>query len=382
MRTAVIGLAAVLSAAVWMGGPASASTQASPWQVQDTPTPAGYQARLVSLSCPAPGDCMAVGFQMRNGKLPGVPLAEQELDGTWSLVPPVVPVTGEGELLGVSCSSATQCIAVGYAEHKGTDRALTLAESWNGTAWSIQASPSPSDSYALLNSVSCSGPDDCTAVGYYAPIRQAPRTYALAEQWDGTSWSSQATPTRKLPITLSTVSCFSATQCEALGFISHYGRLWAIAEGWNGTQWTIQPTPAPAPGMSDRPQGVSCAAALQCESAGYEEQQGTGAVIPLAVGWAGTGWSSQSAPSGTTAMYGVSCPEAAACTAVGADGDQPQAEVWNGATWTSQATTAPPHADSYALLAVSCATPASCTAVGYWATSSGQYGGHTLAEQD
>jgi hypothetical protein len=70
MRTAVIGLAAVLSASVWMGGPASASppgaTTASRWgSAQEVPGTAalntGGNAEINSVSCASAGNCTAGG---------------------------------------------------------------------------------------------------------------------------------------------------------------------------------------------------------------------------------------------------------------------------------------------------------------------------------
>ncbi len=66
---------------------------------------------------------------------------------------------------GVSCSAATACEAVGsYVNSGGTT--VTLAESWNGTAWSIQSTPNPTGATSSsLSSVSCISSSACTAVG-------------------------------------------------------------------------------------------------------------------------------------------------------------------------------------------------------------------------
>jgi hypothetical protein len=54
-----------------------------------------------------------------------------------------------GLLIGVACTSATGCTAVGYSSPNGANLVnhpspATLAERWNGSTWSIQPTPQPS----------------------------------------------------------------------------------------------------------------------------------------------------------------------------------------------------------------------------------------------
>ncbi len=73
------------------------------------------------------------------------------------------------ELNGVACA-ATVCTAVGDAV---SPNAVSLAEQWNGTAWTIQPTPTPpppggaTSEGVLPDGVSCTAPDACTAVGSY-----------------------------------------------------------------------------------------------------------------------------------------------------------------------------------------------------------------------
>jgi len=70
-------------------------------------------------------------------------------------------------LAGISCTSATRCLAIGTYS-KGGPKSLTLVELWNGRAWQVQSSPQPrkSTSSALLG-VSCTSGTRCLAVGTY-----------------------------------------------------------------------------------------------------------------------------------------------------------------------------------------------------------------------
>jgi len=69
-------------------------------------------------------------------------------------------------LFGDSCVSERACEAVGdYKEASGT--LVTLAESWNGSAWSVQTTPNPEGAtQSLLRGVSCTSAIECIAAGH------------------------------------------------------------------------------------------------------------------------------------------------------------------------------------------------------------------------
>jgi len=74
------------------------------------------------------------------------------------------------ELLGISCTSDTDCMGVGIYRDKG-DKGGTwraLAERWNGQQWRIEHVPTPQQgTSSQLSSVSCASSSHCMAVGYY-----------------------------------------------------------------------------------------------------------------------------------------------------------------------------------------------------------------------
>ena len=74
----------------------------------------------------------------------------------------------------VSCAGATSCTAVGAKESESTDGLTlsgTLIEQWNGTTWSVIASPNPAAGLGVLNGVSCISARHCFAVGYAGRAR-------------------------------------------------------------------------------------------------------------------------------------------------------------------------------------------------------------------
>jgi hypothetical protein len=61
----------------------------------------------------------------------------------WSNVPTAsLPTALSSGLFGISCFSASDCIAVGNEEVTPTEF-LTVVEQWNGGSWSVVPSPSP-----------------------------------------------------------------------------------------------------------------------------------------------------------------------------------------------------------------------------------------------
>jgi hypothetical protein len=133
-------------------------------------------------------------------------------------------------------------MVVGY---DGTDQVLyandsgdvyapysALALTWNGSTWSIAPTPTlppadlngvACDAYGdncaggeVLNGVACTA-GSCTAVGYDAPS-SGPLAESLIEEWDGTAWSVDTSPSVVPENELQSVSCLDASDCVAAGF--------------------------------------------------------------------------------------------------------------------------------------------------------------------
>ena len=312
----------------------------------------------------------------------------------WKVQPTPNPAGGMGSYLdGVSCTSATACTAVG--DYAGTG--VTLAERWNGTAWTIQPTRNPAGAFSSdLDGVSCTSATACTAVGdYFFKVNaNSIGVGSLAERWNGTAWTIQSTPNPAgtTGSGLDGVSCTSATACTAVGYhdkltTSSSVPVGTLAERWNGTAWTIQPTPNPGGPTDSQMEGVSCTSATACTAVGYYPDASGTVPLTLAERWNGTAWKVQPTPNptggnGYLILDGVSCTSATACTAVGF---HPNATVvtlavqWNGTVWKVQPTPNPAGAVSSQLSGVSCASATACTAVGSDAQASGT--GATLAER-
>jgi len=376
---------------------------------------------LVSVSCPAPGSCTAVGTYYTE-EFGYLPLAEH-LTPLWSVqgaselaektkVPPLANIScasssscmavgsasngsvelgyatfwngtkwvewgssSRGSFKGVSCPSTSFCTAVGGATGGGT-----FSETWNGSSWSVAATPNPSGENAQLKDVSCTSSTACTAVGSY--YTTANGYVPLAERWNGTQWSLQspALPAEGRTTEFSDVSCSSATDCIAVGTTplkvgeGPYYEATPFAEHWDGTSWSITTTVNPST-PSDQLYKVSCSAANSCVALGGSEGS------QFAEYWDGSKWSltsSLATPSGAVgpiSMGDVTCSSSTSCVAVGTYATEKKfsvivaksstlAETWNGKEWTIQSSPNSTGNNINALEGVSCSSSVACIAVG------------------
>jgi hypothetical protein len=389
MKAAAGSAAAVLLAI----GPAGAAGASTGWVIQRVPVPAGaHGAYLQSVSCVSGGACLAVGDYAEpgaKGKLSGQPYAVRKTAGTGWKVLTLAPPAGlsTGSFTGVSCASASFCAAVGYYTSSTTNATEPLAETWNGTAWSVQSIPVPAGSgLPELYGVSCASPTVCMAVGTYTTTSGE---YNWAVAWNGTSWAT--VPTASEPGTdadaLQGVSCPSVSSCMAVGVdypTTGPGEV-LVAESWNGSTWTNTSVQKPAGVKGSLLWAVSCSSASACTIIGDNLAPGTAADSALAERWNGTSWSIQ-AITGEVMLTGVSCPTAGSCTAVGQrpeNATPPVAYTWTRAGgWVTTTPATPSGATSVPLNGVSCLSATTCTVAGGWGKSGTSQARQPLAEQE
>lgn len=247
----------------------------SHWAIVSTPDPGGAldsdHSELDGVSCTSTKACTAVGSTYTDDG-PTVTLAARWNGTRWISENPVNP-QGSGptaywdELHGVSCSASNNCTAVGQSGPGNSSSYGTLAERWNGSSWSVQSTPVnvgsvPDESWAELLAISCSSTKACAAVGEH--IDKAGNQVTLAETWNGSKWSAEPTPTTSTLDQLASVSCTSATACTAVGSPYFTGTL---AEAWNGHKWAVESTPSTGY-VNSMLAGVSCPTATSCVAVG------------------------------------------------------------------------------------------------------------------
>lgn len=290
--------------------------------------PGATQSSLSGVSCVSASWCTAVGQSITHtGRR--LTLAEHWNGAHWTVQPTAnpSPALPQHELSGVSCVSVNACVAVGeFGKERFSPFYLAtfsgLIERWNGHHWSVQqVIHAPSGTAHNLVAVSCSSGSACLAVG--GSSSNAPGG-PLAWRWNGHHWTNAHPPNHGEFAGLLGVSCRSAHMCMAVGnfFVSRDQN--AISERWNGSHWTVRTPPRPAAAGGAELSGVSCQSASDCTAVG-----GAGPADPtggLAEGWDGMHWTIEPTPGGDGwPLMQVSC-RSAFCTAVGFHGNLTLAE--------------------------------------------------------
>jgi hypothetical protein len=145
-------------------GPFAESWNGTSWTLLPVPLPAGATSGgLTGISCAGNATCTAVGTYLTGTGI-GRPLAEQFQGGSWKPKALPLPATGtSGGLAAVSCATETDCTATG-SFNRASVTPQALAEVWNGTAWALQPTARPV-SHKILLGVSCTAARTCSAVG-------------------------------------------------------------------------------------------------------------------------------------------------------------------------------------------------------------------------
>lgn len=265
---------AVGSWATTQGGALSAEWIAGRWVFEHFPAPlkSGFAA-LNSVWCASAKQCVAVGSGLSTGQ---APVAAYWNGTSWAARSVPNPAGAVFVGLGaLSCSSITSCEAVGSSS-ASTGYSVPIAEHWNGAGWALQRfAPVAAAKVTYAIGVSCSAAGTCMAVGTaYAKDGTSTPTYWL---WSGNAWSAPmetAAPTGSRDSGLQTVSCSSSTSCIAVGFwFGTDGIVFPWSASWNGSRWLLQHMPAAAGQSRSSRQAISCPSSGACAAAGYSISQ-------------------------------------------------------------------------------------------------------------
>ncbi len=341
---------------------------------------------LASVSCPSATTCVAVGqYEAFGVQETNYPLVAVLTNGTWRLSRPAVQKNATaGELDEVSCASTTSCLALGSVTVPGglLGTQVSIAESWNGTSWSVISPPSPTSIDGItLSGVACTT-GGCQVVGLGSD-QNSGLTVPIAARWTGSSWTEQtaAVPSGSTYADLHAVSCPAANNCTAVGqYYDASADAHPFAEVWNGTTWQLQAMPDVTGGSDVEPTAVACRAGGNCLVLGSADDQGevTDQTFGFVEARSGSTWSAAATltPPGvvetldgfpTTDPRAVACPTDSACTVVG--GYDTGAGVpnhfltaeWSSGAWSYHSVSAPSTGE---LDGLACSAAATCLAVG------------------
>ena len=215
----------------------------SRWSQVAAPAVLRQDESLLAVSASSATDAWAVGFTKTVGAAGRFPLAAHWNGSAWAIVPtPTLTGGSKSTLNGVVALSANNAWAVGRGRN-----GAALAEHWNGRAWSIVPSGNATSSN-LLTGVAAIAGNNVWAVGYAITTdgtNQPDKT--MIQHWNGSAWSLVASPSPASNDTLSGVAARSATDGWAVG--TRQDRSGAIpidrtlTEHWNGTTWSVVASP-------------------------------------------------------------------------------------------------------------------------------------------
>jgi RHS repeat-associated protein len=224
--------------------------------------PSSQYGSVDGVSCTSPTFCMAIGGSNYS-------TAEEWTGTSWTLLsgPNAAPMTTYSTYMngGISCAAVNLCFATGmYCIGSGCGGGWwSLIAEWNGASWSVvMLGSATAYELAPLAGVSCSSATSCMAVGYdcqncgalspYPPSYDIPLYY----QWNGSGWSRGYAPrssntSGSFPSNdLNGVSCPSTTFCMGAGdYYSLNANYQPLLEEWGASGWFVAPsgntTPTP-----------------------------------------------------------------------------------------------------------------------------------------
>ncbi len=234
-----------------------------------------------TVTCSSPGNCTAAGgYADENGYV--VPMTESSINGVWQ---PAVPIKfpddfnhdSVNSFHAVSCSSAGNCAAVGYA----FDFDINNVSSFSSTSTNGVWAPAVVLRNSTLVAVSCPAVGQCTAAGSMKDADDS--STAITVPLISGSWRSPNVAVIDSALlepygdgsSFNAIDCASIASCTAVG--TYGGLNWImqslVASSTNGVWTTTAPMQYPGahtPGNFNAGLfAVSCSRAFFCSAAGY-----------------------------------------------------------------------------------------------------------------
>ena len=386
---AVVGALFVLTAAV----PSAAGAADSGWNIITSPNTGPSQTNLLmGTACTSSWSCWAVGgvfSSLGNNSQPNA-LIDNWNGSTWSVGPDATPPGTQASLLwSVDCVASSDCWAVGAQEIDNQQQPVTLAEHWNGSAWSVVPTPAVA---GYLFSVTCSSASDCWAVGDDLDSQKNPLN-GIIYHWDGSQWSQALRASSGQSYDqFASVTCAGSSDCWAVGYAGpnqiQYNFLPGVApsvaggaaliEHWDGTDWSVVPTTAASAPAGQDLTSVTCSDPSNCWAVGATMDASGNPSSSLVEHWDGSTWTTTPSLEPLTPaniLTSVTCVDTSACWATGATNaasgqnmtPTPFIENWNGSSWTVEPS---PNVVAFGYLnGLACVRGSGCFAAGFSATN-------------
>jgi hypothetical protein len=245
----------------------------------------------------------------------------------WNVVPSPNTGSPNNSFFGVAAIASNNVWAVGAYGILGIS-AQQLIEHWDGTSWSIAASPTLATPNELL-AITAVAANDVWAVGGYDSGGQA-----LIQHWNGSAWDVVPNPNPGTFNRFLGVAAISSNDVWAVGITSNGGLNQTLIEHWDGTSWQVIPSPN-IPNQHNQLNAVTAVPGSPNELWAVGEA-GPSALI---LHWDGSQWSIVPSPNAgivpkLTSVVAISANDVWAVGWTGSNsGPVTLTEHWNGSTW-------------------------------------------------
>jgi hypothetical protein len=366
------------------------------WTAAQAPVPTGAAAdpyaTITSVSCLTVSVCAAIGsYTDSSGNTQGLLLTRS--GSAWKAAKaPLPPGAAPSSvfLSGVRCASPSYCVAVGFYTDSSSGNQQGFIVTGFGATWAATSAPLPADAgtpaQSHLESVGCSGPAACTAVGDYTDTLGDDNGLILTSS--GSSWTATRAPLPSgvsPPVSLAAVRCLAASLCVAVGEASVGRGYRGLLVSGSGTTWSATAPPLPANSVTPpqaQLQTLACTVAT-CTVAGTYAPAGSNRAGLITTG-SGSTWTASKAPQPGNAsqdpgtdLGSVSCTSAGACVIAGnyqtaSRNNSSMLLLGSGSSWSLNQPPFPGNAANATISAVSCAkTATACIAAGFYLDHSG-----------
>jgi len=288
----------VTSSDCWTVGATSVASTTTPlalhwdgtwWSQAILPSLGVSGASFSSVSCVSTSDCWAVGLSGVDNPTAGEQVLTLNWNGsTWTQVTTPNPVSGTITMAGdpaITCASTSECWVVG-AWQSTTPQDFALL--WNGTTWSVGSIPAAGSPFngTVLGSATCTSGSNCWAVGTESASGSS-SSQPFAVRWNGSAWSTVSTPSAT--VGLGSVTCTSAPACWAVGPGASSSTAGTILK-WNGTVWSTVTLPGTNTGLD----AVTCGSTSNCWVVGQNTSGSS--IVSVAFQFDGTQWTAITLP--------------------------------------------------------------------------------------
>jgi len=296
---------------------------------------------LAAMSCARPGDCTAAGVygHYRQGvfvvsQVRGTWHRAAELPGLAAL-----NQRGRAAVGDLSCGSRGNCSMTGsYTDGAGHGQAFVASQvggKWHKAIEAPGTGALEAGGSAAIGPVSCASPGDCTAGGFYRPVPGGAQAFVISQVRG--AWGIAAPVPGLAALNLggfaliTSISCASPGNCTAVGLYRDGQSTQAFAVSQVNGTWgqaiEVPGTSALNTGGYAAVTAVSCASAGNCTAIGNVADSGQFA-YPFVVSQVNGSWGSATKIPGMTALnsfgagqgYTVSCESAGNCVAAGSEG--------------------------------------------------------------